>query len=90
MKMQLTMLQKIIQISNKITKFTVKGSTVVTTTDGVFEADLKFTPDAKKNSRLKSLSKTEDVWVKSPKGWQLKQVKTLKETMTLDGKPFSG
>ncbi len=89
-KMQLSAVQKIDTMTNKIEKLTVKGNTVIARTNGVFEATLKLTPDAKKTSRLKSVSLTDDTWIKTPKGWLLKQVKSIKETVTLDGKPFGG
>ena len=90
MKMQFGGIKKIDHVSNKVEKVTVKGNQATTRTNGIFEATLMLTPDAKKSSKLKGGSVTDDTWVKTPKGWMLKQVNVIKETMTLDGKPFSG
>jgi len=90
MKMQFSAVQKVEQVTNKINKLTTKGDQVITRTSGVFEASLKLTPDAKKSSKLKSVSTTDDTWVKTPMGWLLIQVKAVSETMTLDGKPVGG
>lgn len=90
MKLQMSAIQKVHRATTKILKLTPKDGTQVARTEGVFEADLKLNPQATKPSRFKSVSITEDTWVKSQTGWGLRQVKTVKETMTLDGKPFGG
>jgi len=89
LKGQMRAIKKVVAVTIKIDKVTQKGAEVVARTTGVFEADIVLTPDAKKASRLKSTSVTDDTWVQVGGKWMLKKVKGVKETSTLDGKPFS-
>lgn len=89
LKAQMRAIKKVVTVTIKIDKVTQKGAEVVARTTGVFEADIMLSPDAKKASRLKSTSVTDDTWVQSAGKWMLKKVKAVKETSTLDGKPFN-
>lgn len=46
-------------------------------------------PNTGKDSTIVSTEDSIDAWVKTAKGWRLKQSKTLKTTQTLDGQPVS-
>lgn len=90
LKQQFAMFQQITSVTVKIDKITVKGAEVVAQTQGVFEATVKMSPDAKTASKLKSVSKTDDTWVKVAGKWLLKKVTAIKEETTVDGKRISG
>lgn len=90
MKLQFQFLKKVTAVTVTIEKVTMNGAEATAHTKGVFAGDLVLDPKTKKVSKLKSVSTTDDTWVKLGGKWMLKRVKALKETTTVDGKPING
>ena len=90
LKMQFSFMKKVTAVTVKIEKVTVKGAETIARTQGIFEGDIQLTPDAKKLSKLKSSSITDDTWIKVGGKWMLKKVSAIKDNATIDGKPVGG
>jgi hypothetical protein len=82
--------KQVLSISSTISKLTAKGAEVIVRTEGSFEVSIPNAEDAKKNSKFKTVSTTDDVWVKVGQKWMLKKVTVIKETNTVDGKKVGG
>ncbi|MGV3618984.1 MAG: nuclear transport factor 2 family protein [Fimbriimonas sp.] len=77
---------KMLKSRTRIVKAATKGSTVLVDTNGEWAMNMPG-PDGKAHT-FAGVTKTKDTWVKTPGGWKMKEVKTLSEKMTMDGKPF--
>ncbi len=84
LKTQFTMLKKITGFTVKIDKFSTKGDTAVARTTTVMSAEINMGNN--KTSKLVSTSVSDDTWKKTPKGWMMHSVKSIKDVNTLDGK----
>jgi hypothetical protein len=86
MKASLAPQVKVTKSTSALGKLVVKGSTAKVDTTGEWVMVMPG-PDGKSHT-LGGVTKTTDTWLKTPSGWKLKEVKTVSEKMTLDGKPF--
>ena len=75
------------KIDLKIQKLAVSGKNADATVWMKYAGNMKDGQGKKHSVGFVSTSK--DKWVKGGKGWQIKEVDTLTETMTMDGKPFN-
>jgi hypothetical protein len=87
MRSQFKAMGKINKSAQKLDKVVLKGDRAVVTVSSQYAMEV---PTAGKKSKLVGSSVSNDTWVNTPKGWRLKEIKTLKETATLDGKPIEG
>ena len=73
-------------VSMKPTSITVKGDTAVAMIVSSVTAKVG---DAKSGMHSMSQTSTEKhLWLRTPSGWKVRRVETVKETMLMDGKPF--
>jgi len=64
----------------------VKGNTAVVMAGYTFKGTMAG-PDGKTH-KMASTGTSKDTLVKTDKGWLFKKVQAIKETTTMDGKPF--
>lgn len=87
MKEQMRTVGKVAKSTQKLDKIVLKGDTAIVTVSAAYAMDV---PVKGKAGKLAGTSLTTDTWVNTPKGWRLKEIKTLKETATLNGKAIQG
>lgn len=78
-----------IKAKTTITKITVKGKQAKVAVSE--HAEMMMTnPQTQKQGKVVADSSSQDVWMKTGKGWMKKSSKTLTERATFDGKPMPG
>ena len=86
MKQMFAMTKKVDNIGTKILSLKMKGKDVVAVTDNTFEGTISLGPN--KTGKLVDRSTEEEIWTQIGKEWKIREVKTLTEKATVDGKPF--
>jgi ketosteroid isomerase-like protein len=88
MQAQMATVKSVDSCTMTLDKLVVKGNTAVATENN---ATAMTVLGQKKGETHKVTSKgtTEDTFVKTPKGWKFKSVNTIKDIMTMDGKPYN-
>ncbi|RYG49391.1 nuclear transport factor 2 family protein [bacterium] len=84
MKLQMKQVGKITKSTSKLDKIVIKGDQAVLTVSSQYAMDIPMGGD--KPGKLVGSNVTFDTWINTPKGWKLKEIKTGKETATLNGK----
>ncbi|RYG37980.1 hypothetical protein EON81_05060 [bacterium] len=84
MKLQMKQIGKVTKSTSKIDKIVIKGDRAVLTVSSVYAMELPM--GGGQPGKLAGSNVTMDTWVNTPKGWKLKEIKTGKESATLNGK----
>jgi hypothetical protein len=84
--LQLAVLKKMIGAKMQITKVTVKGDRAVVLNSYSFSG--LFEPQKGKVMKMADNGVTRDTWAKTPRGWRLLNLETVKSRPTLDGRPL--
>ncbi|CAN5562496.1 hypothetical protein BH11ARM2_BH11ARM2_37300 [soil metagenome] len=87
MRAQLKAFGKVTKSTQKIDKIVIKGDTATLSVSSVYAMDI---PMNGKTGKLAGTSLTSDTWINTPKGWKLKEIRTVKENATLNGKSILG
>ena len=78
---------KLTGAKTKLSSIKVSGKTAVVQCLTVIRSDVPLENPKGKTGKMVSSSWSTDKWVKTGKGWFLKEVAVGKETFTIDGKP---
>jgi|GEM_PF-2748288 len=84
--LQLAVMKKMNGVKMQMTKVTVKGDRAVVLNSYAFSG--LFEPQKGKVMKMADKGMTKDTWAKTPKGWRLLNLETLKSDPTLDGRPL--
>ncbi len=84
--MNLAMVKKMTAVKMSIAKLAVKGDRIVVQNAYTYQGLIQTQPG--KMVKLADSGMTRDTWARTPKGWFLLDIETLKSNPTLDGKPM--
>lgn len=87
MKQQLSM-GSIDKIKTTVVSAKQKGDKIVCVSNSTMSGKMMMSPQAKKQSKVDGNMLYEETWTKNGNKWMIHQLKTIKQTMTVDGKPF--
>ena len=88
MRQQFEMVKSMIKFSLKVTGLKISGKTAAATTEFTMKGKMKLPTDGNVHD-VSITGSTKDKLVKSSKGWQFLSSEDLKQTMTVDGKPYN-
>jgi ketosteroid isomerase-like protein len=87
MQGEFAMTKSVDQCTMTIDKLTVNGNTAVSTASYIMAMTVGGQKPGETH-KFTSKGINKDTLVKTPKGWKFKSVENVKDTMTMDGKPF--
>ena len=85
LKRQMKMVKAFKRSGNKVTSFAVKGPVG---TAGIVSDFAMVFPNGTKTVTVAGQSATSDTWIKTAKGWKLRSIRTLRESVKYNGKPM--
>jgi hypothetical protein len=86
LKREIALIDSIQRVVLTIQNFTFQGKRAIATISVLFVGTLS--DDRGRQHSLTMAGVTRDTWVKTPHGWRIQRVDTLKSKSTMDGKPI--